>query len=186
MQEDIMDSAKNDPLAELSNRQKQAYAALCLAQFCAAKRIEHPALHQFIEQRLSILIAWNLFDWNDEFGFFADFDKQGNRYWPPSPKTFLPSDIPEKDFDLFAECVAEVGSSETYGPDTKLPHHYLLQCIETLRRYGVEPPPLEIISSLPRKWSWQPDGMPWGRPIGDEQFKIVLAECRKILASATH
>jgi hypothetical protein len=172
----------NDSLKKLSTRQKQAYAALCLAQFCATKRIRHPAVNQLIEHLLSVLISDNVCAWEAQGGQI-EFSGQGSCL--PSIKSMLPADVSESAFDSLVENVVEVGLTDMYGADTDEPLEYLLKCIETVKHHGIEPPSieppsLEVILSVQQ----QPQYGAWGGTIALVEYEAVLTEYRRIITFA--
>jgi hypothetical protein len=169
--------AGNEVLAKLSTRKKQAYAAMCLARFCAVKQIRHPVILQLIEHCLSLLISECLPEWEHQGRQLEFYEEKGDRL-PASIRAILPEDISERVFSAFVETVVEVGRANMYAAETMHPLRFLVECINNLETHGVKPPSVDFILSVPQR----PAYGAWGARIDAGDYERVAAECGKIWA----
>ena len=83
-------------LKSLSIRRKQAFATLCLVEFCAASGIESAAVGELVEHLLSILVSDNLTEWEAR-GAKLELAGRGDPL-PDSVRMGLPPGIHEEVF----------------------------------------------------------------------------------------
>ncbi|WP_152565209.1 hypothetical protein [Methylobacter sp. BBA5.1] len=150
-------------------RQMQAYAALCLWQFCACLGIRHSSINELVLHLLKMLSAQNLLDW-ERRGSTLDITGRGD----PLPE-YVSEIVPITNLDSFnalVESCVEVGIVDMYGASTDQPSKFLKNCIEILRRANVEPPYPELLSKYGR------GSGPWGDAIEENELRDILAAYR--------
>jgi hypothetical protein len=118
----------------LTSRELQVLAALCLSKFCKHFGIDHEALSSLISHECSILIAKDLSSW-DAAG--ANLYLPGRGDPVPADILHLVPDLIKKDFTELVECSVEVGIIDLYGADTKMPRDFLLRCTHILNRNNI-------------------------------------------------
>lgn len=156
-------------LEDLSIRELQAMAALCLVQYCRAHRIRHPAIEELVEHLLRMLISNHLPNWERE-GACLDLNGRGD----PMPRTLEPMLLRDmvNQFDLLAHSVVEVGIVNVYGQTDDQPLRFLEQCLSILEEANVEPPDLEDLFNAE---NGHPENDRWGRPISSAEYERVRA-----------
>jgi hypothetical protein len=167
-------------LANLSNRDKQAYAALCLAKFCAAKGIRHPSITVLIEHLLSILVSRDLPKW-ERAG--AALELTGNDPLPTTLENVLPSDVTAEEFGRLVNYVVEVGIINMYGADTEHPLSFLEKVISVLKQFKVEPPRMRDFAQGVEDKPSASKGIgsrSWGSPASAGVYDDLLREFREI------
>lgn len=162
-------------LQYLSIRGKQAYAALCLVQFCAAKRITHVSITQLVEHLLSILVADNLPDWERK-GACIELTGRGDPL-PVAVKEVVPEHL-RQTFCCLVDSVVEVGIINMYGATNEEPFRFLYQCMNILEKNGVKLPLLEDVLGLIDRGQQESNG--WGNPINDEEYKKIIETYKRI------
>jgi hypothetical protein len=164
-------------LAELPIRKKQALAALCLAQFCAVHRIEHPSVTQLIEHLLSILVTTSLPEW-DRRGSTLELAGRGDPL-PEPVKTILPKQVSEPTFRSLIDHVVEVGLVNLYGALTDEPFQMLQKCIEIIGHAGVSCPVLDdrFYEQVKADPSWSG----WGDPLRVDEYQSIMDVYRTIV-----
>jgi len=166
-----------ETLSLLSTRKKQACAALCLAQFCAANRIVHVFIAQLIQHLLSILVTDNLPEWESQ-GARLELTGRGD----PIPQS-VEEDVPEHlrtTFRCLIDSVVEVGVVDMHGVSSEEPCRFLCQCVDILAECGVELSLLEGIMALQHDQRQGTDG--WGSPVSDVEYEEVMEVYRRIAA----
>lgn len=155
-------------LRNLSNRELQAYAALCLHRFCGAKHIEHPYVDELLEHLLAMLITKKLGDWERKL---AGLELSGAGDPIPTELETLISDYIRKDFHFLIECVVDVGVGDIYHKPSERPLNNLFRCLEVLDVNGVERPDVpEILKNKMRK----EDAAPYtGETYSQEEYEQV-------------
>lgn len=146
-------------------RQMQAYAALCLWQFCTCLGIRHNSINELVIHLLNMLSAQSLPDW-EQRGSSLDITGRGD----PLPEYVLEI-IPTTSLDNFNELVescVEVGIVDMYGASTDQPPKFLKNCIEILRRANIEFPSPELLSKYGR------GSDPWGDAIDEDELRDIL------------
>lgn len=155
----------------ISIREKQAYAALCLAKFCGEKGLYHQDIKKLIEYLLSLLIKENIVSWEQE-GSGLSLSGRGDPI--PNDLQNMIGDNNQEVFHNLVESVVEVGLSDMYGNFTQDPLKYTLKCIKILEENRVIPPNISKIFNLIEEKSG--DGMnEWGETFNEKEYqKIVL------------
>lgn len=159
----------------LTTREKQAFAALCLAKFCAVHKINHNFISDLIEHLLSILISHSLSDWEDK-GTSLEITGRGDPL-PESLNSIIPPNL-YNTFNHLVECVVEVGIVDMYGDTTDEPLNFLHECIKVLELSGIIPPDLNDIFSVQQAEA-KPENA-WGAPISKVEFEKVQKKCKDI------
>ncbi len=163
----------------LTTRRKQAFAAFCLAKFCAANDIRHRAVTELIEHLISILVCDSLPTW---VGRGALLELSGRGYpLPESLEAILPEEVAGT-FDRLHQYVVEVGLVDIYGASTEEPLRFALECIRILEVCGVAPPSVEdVFGGVPAEAK---TGDGWGDEIGRAEYERILAAYAEI--AGTH
>jgi hypothetical protein len=131
----------------MTNREKQAFAALCLAKFCNKNNIYHESIKKLIEYLLSILIIESLPEWEKGLNKL-----EVNGLGDPLPKD-LEITLNSK-LELFMnliENVVEISMVDMYGKDTKKPLNFLKNCIEIIKNENIDLSDLFNIFSIIKK-----------------------------------
>lgn len=163
-------------LRHMSIRKKQAYAALCLASFCAEKQIFHQGIKELIEHLLSILIKENLVKWENE-GCSLEIPGRGDPL-PDSIKAILSEDIYDV-FYLLIECAIEVGIVDMYGALSDEPLSFLLECIKIVQSSGVEIPDINDVFNKKDIENASDSG--WGETMSNEEYEKVICIYNQIM-----
>lgn len=124
-------------LRNLSNRELQAYGALCLYRFCSEKHIKHPHIDELLEHLLKMLISSDLAAW-ERHGAGLELSARGDPI-PADVEKLVAADI-LSDFHRLVEFVVEVGIIDMYAKSTDRPLNHLLRCLEILDATGVQRP----------------------------------------------
>lgn len=169
-------SVMKDVIAKIPTRKKQALAALCLARFCAANRIEHRAIAELIEHLLSVLVATNLPEW-DSKATALELGKSVRE----SIKQVWPAHVSETLFYDLVNSVVEVGLSNMYTVSSEKPLRELQSCLAILASQGITPPSLGDDFYLHGNEDTHGDG--WGDVMGAEGYEKVLDAYHKIRKS---
>lgn len=159
---------------KLNTREMQAYAALCLAKYCASINVIHESIEALIEHLLSILVSESLPNWEQK-GACLDITGRGD----PIPQN-LESIIPRNHLETFSrlvEYVVEVGIVDMYGANTKEPLRFLYKCTELLKSSGIDPPIMKEIGILPVK---DTENVGWGDTIGQAEYNKIIGNYRKL------
>src|SRR5215203_1380327 len=131
-----------DVLQKLSNRELQAYGALCLHRFCREKQINHPYIDELLEHLLAMLVTRSLATWERQL---ADLELSGRGDPIPTEVAAIVPNGLRKDFHLLVEFVVEVAVGDIYGRPTRGPLNDLFRCLEILDRNGVERPAVPTV-----------------------------------------
>lgn len=150
---------------KLNVRQMQAYAALCLWQFCENLGIRHEAIYELVMHLLSIISAKDLPEW-EQRGTSLCITGRGDPL-PVDVVDNIPSNILDDFTDLVENCV-EVGIVDMYGASTEQPSNFLKNCIDILQRRNVEPPSPGLIIKYGR------GNNAWGAPVKDFEVEDIL------------
>jgi len=169
-----------DSLRFLPTRKKQAVAALCLAEFCAANGIAHSAINELVAHLLSILTSVDLPEWEHQ-GSKLRLSGRGDPL-PDSVAAVLP-DCMSRVFAHLVECVVEVGLVDMYGGPTEEPSRFLLECIAILNSCGIRPFPIHELFALDE--SQQRDAFHWGDAVTAEEYEEVLSVYQAISTGPT-
>ncbi|WP_110955879.1 hypothetical protein [Anaerosinus massiliensis] len=164
-----------DLLQSMSIRKKQAYAALCLANFCAEKRIVHESIKELIEHLLSILIEKNLVKW-ESAGCSLEISGRGDPL-PDHIKMIVPSEIYGV-FNHLVESVVEVGIVDMYGAISDEPLKFLLESIKIVQSSGVQIP--DVNNVFDREPENSSDNG-WGNPVSEEEYDKVICAYKQII-----
>ena len=146
----------------LSIRKLQAIAALCLAQFCRAYNIRHPAIEELVEHLLRLLISNNLPNWDSE-GAGLELAGRGDPM-PTALEVIIPQPVAHS-FRHFVEHAVEVGLVCMYGRTTDEP-------LKILEQTGVEAPDVDDLFKAESNDS-EKEG--WGRPVSSTDYERVRA-----------
>jgi hypothetical protein len=161
-----------------STRKLQALAALCLAQYCAARKIQHPALEQLIEHLVKLLIAVSLPAWEQE-GTRVDLTGRGDPL-PSSLAAILPTPITQE-FCFLVDNAVEVGLVDMYAKNSDEPRCFLNRCVRALEKSGVE---LPVVDDLFDVNASVPEEEGYGLPVSQAVYDRTLLRCRAILHGA--
>ena len=139
----------------LSNRQMQAWAALCVQRYCATRGIRHPDIDALIQHLASILVAADLPEWAAELGRLR-ISGLGD----PIPSDVLAA-VPrrhQESFHKIVEFAVEVGMSDMFGASTGEPLRSMNGCRDILSTEFIKAPDLETVAVF------DPEPLPWGNP----------------------
>ncbi len=159
----------NSIIEKFGIRQMQAYAALCLYQFCCHLDIKHSAIDELVNHLLKILYVENLPDW-EQSGAELDITGRGDPL-PDDVASILPESHYD-DFESLVECAVEVGIADMYGASTEQPKSFLKKCIDILDNAGVGLPTTEFVSK------YRANNDPWGGVITHTEFDDFLNKSR--------
>ena len=146
-------------------RQLQAYAGLCLWQFCNHFDIKHPLINELILHLVRILITSSLPDWEQDGASLA-ITGRGDSL-PVGVLEILAPDNLDIFNSLVENCV-EVGIVDMYGAPSDQPMTFLEQSIKILTSSGVKPPPSEMLMKYKRGLGV------WGEPVDESELKEML------------
>lgn len=150
---------------QLTTRQLQLLAAICLVQYCRHFRIECESVRELVCHLCLMSSAENLAEWEQK-GTLLDISGRGDTL-PESVLSTLPSDRLGQ-FNELLESVVEVGLVDMYGAVTDQPKSFLLRCFDILRQAKVELPALGPIHLIDQNESG------WGEPVSKEDLLAVL------------
>ena len=130
-------------LKNLSIRQLQLYAAVCLWSYCNVRGISHVAIDELVCHLVRLSTIENLPDW-EQCGSTLEITGRGD----PLPESFL-AVIPHVDrrsISQLIECCVEVGIVDMYGDATDQPVKFVGQCLAILKKSRVDEPPIEPVA----------------------------------------
>lgn len=155
-------------LRKLSNRELQAYGALCLHRFCRVKHISHLYIDELLEHLVTMLISSDLVAWDRKLAGL-ELSGAGDPI-PAELKALVPDDI-FSEFHLLVEFVVEIGISDMFAKSSEKPLNHLFRCLDILDANGVERPDVPEIF----KNKMRPDDVaPYkGETYSQEGFKQV-------------
>lgn len=148
-------------------RQMQAYAALCLRQFCENWAIRHEFINELVLHLMQIMTAQDLSEW-EQRGAVLKITGRGDPL-PIGVIDNIPTDILD-DFNNFVELCVEVGIVDMYGASTEQPLNFLEKCIDILKRNNIEFPDPNLII----KYGCGGNG--WGEAIGDTEINDIFKQ----------
>lgn len=157
-----------DVLKDLSTREMQAYGALCLHRFCAAKRIKHPYIDELIQHLLSILVLDKLDGW-ERHGAALKLSGRGEPV-PPELTAQLAENARE-DFARLVDFVVEIGITDMYAKSSREPLDNLYRCLAILDENQIERPAVnELFKDRTPRGETEPA---WGEVYSHERYEQV-------------
>ncbi|WP_417356561.1 hypothetical protein [Flavobacterium sp.] len=150
-------------ISDLKIREQQLIGTLCIVCFCKKYDIQHHDIDEFVSYLLSILIADNLPEWEDE-GLKVNIVGRGE----PLPQSVENSILPKLrgDFQKLIDIASEIGMADMYGADTSAPVLTTQQCMAILAKHKIE-------VTLPEEFLNDTDEDRWGEPWSDEKFNSL-------------
>ncbi len=125
-------------LRKLSNRELQAYGALCLQRFCSEKHIKHPYINELLEHLLTMLTSSDLVAWDRKL---ADLELSGaGDPLPAEIEILIIADDTRNDFHLLVEFTVEIGIGDMFAKPSERPLKHLFRCLKILDANGIAPP----------------------------------------------
>jgi hypothetical protein len=124
----------------LNIRQKQAYAALCINQFCMHFNIRDNSISELITHLISLLTTDNIPEWESKGAILAIVGRG-----EPIPQNVIEL-VPVNCQEHFSELIengVEVGIIDIYGALTEQPQQFLNNCIHILVQLKIEVPQLD-------------------------------------------
>lgn len=161
-------------LADLSVRELQAYGALCLAKYCDAGGLQHPAIKTLADHLVSLLVAEDLPAW-EAAGATLQLSGRGDPA-PDSVRAAVPS-ILWAGFQRLVACAVEIGIVDIYGKSSGRPRDFAEQCAAVLAAHGVDPPDPSVVKGAAR-----PLTSAWGDPVSAEEYQRIRELCRDMLS----
>jgi hypothetical protein len=150
----------------IPTNKKQAFAALCLAQFCAIKKINHAPIWKLIEHLLSVLIKTNLPKWGE-----GDIAKL-RPLIRESIAGVLPADVSAGEFRELVNAVIEVGQTNMYTGPLDEPLEQLQLVIKILGEFAVPIPAVDADFFL-RGHESLGEGDGWGRNVDAQTYQKI-------------
>ncbi len=163
-----------DLIAKIPTRKKQTLAALCLAEFCAAKHIQHEAITNLTEHLLSVLVATDLPEWNS-----TTVELELKNPVRDSIRRVLPPGFSESLLYDLVNAVMEVGWTNMYTGPSKEPLEQLRKVFRILKTCQVSPPVLWNDFYL--QGNENPDRTGWGGLLGPQEYEKILNIYREIV-----
>lgn len=156
--------------ANLTIRQLQLYAAICLCKYCSSRNIKNELIDELIHHLIEMPAIKDVTEW-DKHGSNLKLSGRGDAL-PDEVVGSIPKDeLPA--FKRLVESAVEVGIVDLYGPPTNQPMIFFEECIHILLSLKISPPRIEPIT----RYGTSPDA--WGPPLGSEQISALLAEYRE-------
>jgi len=149
----------------LSTRQLQLYAALCLRYYCLQLKISHEAIDELFDHLVSIATTKHLNNWEQQ-GTKIQLAGRGE----PTPKSVIeavPAELLVSFTDLVDNCV-EVGLVDMYGDCTDERRRFANRCVAILINAKVTVPPIDELYDQGQRV----DG--WGNVITQTQLDEIL------------
>lgn len=161
-------------IEQLPAGKKQALAALCLAQFCTAKKIDRHVIAPLVEHLLSVLVRTDLPKWERE----TRRHELNTLRWEIIRPAF-PSDVPEALFCELLNAVLQVGCLNMYSGPSKRPLKQLRIVFQILKDAGVAIPSFDESfytqdNADPTHWSG------WGKMLDAAAYEKVLNVYRRV------
>ena len=154
-------------LQNLTVRQLQIYAAVCLWKYCNEREISHSSIQELFSHLFNISTVESLPDW-EQSGLSLEIIGRGD----PIPD-YIMAVIPEDDrrpFSELVECCIEVGIVDMYGAITDQPASFTSRCLAILKEQNVSKPDIEPVLSLGGI------GRGWGHAYQSDEVERVLRE----------
>jgi hypothetical protein len=152
----------------LSNRVMQTYGAACIVKFCAARGVRSSCIDQLVKYLLELLTSKNLPEW-EEAGSMLELSGRESMLPGALSDCLLARD--RSPFQKLLESVVEIGIADMYGADTDSPVQALCEARRILRACEIEPPEISGLRSI------APNESGWGRPLLDNQARLLEAWC---------
>jgi GT2 family glycosyltransferase len=164
------DKKTRKQITSLTTRSKEAYAALCLASFCAHKNLRDSLIQELLDHLFSILITENLAEWNAT-GVRLDLFLRGD----PIPEKVCRNENHSirKELEALINYVVEVGIVDIFAHVSSEPDRFLAKCIEVLKKNQVPIPeiPDELpVTSFPCQDEIKEEHNRWGGIITNELY----------------
>jgi hypothetical protein len=156
----------------MSIRERQAFAALCLAKFCEVNQIIHNSIKKLISHLMSILVIEDLAEWESK-GAYLELSGRGDPL-PQSLEAIVTSSIIDE-FTHLVECVVEVGLVDMYGESSELSLKFLIKCIDILKNNNIELPSTDIL--INNKVECNKNEV-WGKPISQERLNDIMSNIK--------
>jgi len=160
-----MNIAINTSYKNLNIRQLQAYAALCLKEYCESLNISHSEIDNLVAHLFGILISDDLPAW-EQAGASLAIPGRGD----PIPEA-IEEAIPTQYLDGFSRLVEyciEVGIVDMYGAPSALPLEFLEKCLAILNDSQAQPPSGKEINEVRQR------GDVWGEPLGADDYRQLV------------
>ena len=147
-------------ISDLKIKEQQLIGALCIVCFCKKYDIQHHNIDEFVNYLLSILIADNLPEREDE-GLKVNIVGRGEPL-PQSVENSIPLKLRD-DFQKLIDNASEIGMADMYGAYTNEPLLATQRCMAVLAKHKIE-----VI--LPKEFLNDTNEDRWGEPWSDEKF----------------
>ena len=146
----------------LSTRQLQAYAALCLKNYCESLNISHLEIDKLVAHLFGILVSDDLPAW-EHVGACLVIAGRGDPV-PEEVERIVPMQNLE-DFRKLVEYCIEVGIVDMYGASTALPLEFLEKCLAILDKSETKLPSINELTQLGKT------GDVWAEPLNTSEYQ---------------
>ncbi len=162
--------------SRMNVRAMQAKGALCLAAYCAALDIRHPAIAELLSHLLDLQASEDLSSWEQK-GASLDLTGRGDPV-PGDLEAQIPPSL-QREFTTLVEMVVEIGMSDIYAAPSDSPARFLQKSAEILERRGIEVP--NVSDLLPAHHLQAVNEDHWGGPISEDASAAVRKCCRELM-----
>ena len=152
-------------MRDLTVREMQAFAAICLWKYCRTLGIQHRHIDELFQHLIGILTTEHLTVWNQQ-GSLLEIAGRGD-----SLSAEVLSCVPLEHHDSFSrlvEWVVEVGIVDLFGAPTEQPAYFVSMCTKILQDTHVEVPRIDPLLGLPAS------NLPWGDAITAHEAAQLL------------